>query len=634
MSRKTIRNRGRGAGTKTHDGFTNFQARVGLGADNLASQANYSFNYVTRNRQQLEAMYRGSWLIGQAVDAPAEDMTRAGIDIQAQLPPAQIELLQSALMEKVWDGVANTIRWSRLFGGAIGVFLIENQSMAEPLRTDSIKKGQFKGMLVLDRWMVQVDVNDLVTDYGPHLGKPKFYDVVADAPGLPREKIHYSRVVRFEGLDLPYFQKLGEMLWGESVVERIYDRLVAFDSTTLGAAQLVYRAHLRTLKVKSLRETVAMGGPALNGLLKQMDMMRSMQSNESITLLDAEDEFSSETYTFAGLSDVLMQMGEQISGAVEVPLVRLFGQSPAGFSTGETDLTNYYESIRRKQDTRLRQPMGVILDLLCRSELGIDPPADMTFTFRSLKVPNDKEKADVASGVTTAVQSAWESGLVTQDVALKELRQSSRQTGIWTNITDEDITAAKGAPPPNAEQAMGSEEEGAGDAGQPVGIQEAQRHLGSIKDEAMPDDGEAPRSMTKLDYQGLPLVIETGKGEVRKARDGSWQAKMAADYGYVEGTGSAEGPDEGMDVFVGPLRHSQRVYVIDQANLSTGEFDEHKCMLGYFNQSSATRDYCASYHDGKGQDRIMGVKVMTLKQFKDWLKSDDWAKPLTIKTSE
>jgi len=173
MSRKTIRNRGRGAGTKTHDGFTNFQARVGLGADNLASQANYSFNYVTRNRQQLEAMYRGSWLIGQAVDAPAEDMTRAGIDIQAQLPPAQIELLQSALMEKVWDGVANTIRWSRLFGGAIGVFLIENQSMAEPLRTDSIKKGQFKGMLVLDRWMVQADVNDLVTDYGPHPLQPR-----------------------------------------------------------------------------------------------------------------------------------------------------------------------------------------------------------------------------------------------------------------------------------------------------------------------------------------------------------------------------------------------------------------------------------------------------------------------------
>ncbi|MDI5448925.1 hypothetical protein MJL27_26670, partial [Salmonella enterica subsp. enterica serovar Anatum] len=38
--------------------------------------------------------------------------------------------------------------------------------------------------------------------------------------------------------------------WGMSVVERIWDRLTAFDSATVGAAQLVYKAHLRTYKVE------------------------------------------------------------------------------------------------------------------------------------------------------------------------------------------------------------------------------------------------------------------------------------------------------------------------------------------------------------------------------------------------
>ena len=55
---------------------------------------------------------------------------------------------------------------------------------------------------------------------------------------------------------------------GMSVVERIWDRLTAFDSATVGAAQLVYKAHLRTYSVEKLRELIALGGPAFEALLK------------------------------------------------------------------------------------------------------------------------------------------------------------------------------------------------------------------------------------------------------------------------------------------------------------------------------------------------------------------------------
>jgi hypothetical protein len=36
-----------------------------------------------------------------------------------------------------------------------------------------------------------------------------------------------------------------------SIVERIFDRLTSYDSTSVGAAQLAYKAHLRTAKIKS-----------------------------------------------------------------------------------------------------------------------------------------------------------------------------------------------------------------------------------------------------------------------------------------------------------------------------------------------------------------------------------------------
>jgi hypothetical protein len=50
--------------------------------------------------------------------------------------------------------------------------------------------------------------------------------------------------------------------------------------------------------------------------------------------------------------------------------------------------------------------------------------------------------ADLASKNTDSVTKAFQAGLISQKVALKELRQQSELTGMWTNITDEDIEKA------------------------------------------------------------------------------------------------------------------------------------------------------------------------------------------------
>ena len=426
------------------DSFTNFLAKIGIGTNNISTGAGYSFNFLTRLRIQLEAAYRGSWLVGAAVDMPAEDMTRAGIDFETTLPPEDIAVMQAGLLDlQVWKRIEDLIRWSRLFGGAIGVILIDGQDPKTPLRLETIKKDQFKGLLVLDRWQLQPALGQLVTDLGPDLGLPKFYSIVADAQAMPGMKVHYTRVIRMEGIELPYYQRLAENLWGESVIERIHDRLVAFDSATVGAGQLVYKAHLRTYKVENLRDIIAAGGKALDGLVKQIQMMRLYQSNEGITLMDAKDEFEAHQYTFTGLDSVLIQFGQQISGALQVPLVRLFGQSPAGLnSTGESDLRTYYDHINKQQESKLRRPLNVVLDVLARSKLGRPLPPGFTYTFRSLWQNTETEKADIGNKVTSSVTQAYESGLISQQTALKELRQGSHASGLWSNITNEDIEAA------------------------------------------------------------------------------------------------------------------------------------------------------------------------------------------------
>lgn len=426
------------------DSFANFEARVGFGTNNQTTSSSYQFDFISRNRVQLEAMYRSSWIAGHAVDVIAEDMTRAGIDHEGSADPTDLAKIDREMERlQVWDALCDTVKWSRLYGGALAVMLIDGQDPRTPLNVDSISQGQFKGLLVLDRWLVQPTLQDLVQDMGPDFGMPKFYDIVADSMALARQRIHYSRVLRIDGVNLPYWQRISENLWGQSVIERLFDRLIAFDSTTAGAAQLVYKAHLRTYKVEGLRDIIATGGAAMNGLVQQIDMIRRFQSNEGMTLMDAKDTFEAHQYTFAGLDDVLLQFGQQLSGALQIPLVRLFGQSPAGLnSSGESDLKTYYDNIKQQQERRLSSPLTRLLAVIFRSVLGQPMPDDYNFQFRHLLQLSEVERADVSGKVTETVLGAYDAGLISARTALSELRQSADVTGIWSNITDELIEAA------------------------------------------------------------------------------------------------------------------------------------------------------------------------------------------------
>lgn len=428
----------------TADSFQNFAARLGLGAGSQHDQSTYGFDFLSRDRLKLEAMYRSSWIVGQVVDVVAEDMTREGINIRGLDDPDDANKIQQKLDDlEIWNELTNVIKWGRLYGGAIAVMLIDGQDVSTPLDINTVGKDQFKGLMVLDRWLVLPTLQDLVTEYGPDFGKPKYYDVIADSLGLSNQKIHYSRVIRFDGVDLPYWQRVAENLWGQSVIERMIDRLTAFDSTTMGVAQLVYKAHLRTYKVKGLRAIIAAGGKAFEGLVKQIEQIRLWQSNEGLTLMDAEDEFATHSYSFAGLDAVLLQFGQQLSGASQIPLVRLFGQSPSGMNaTGESDLSNYYDNINQQQERRMRSGLNKLLQVVSLSVLGKALPNSFTFDFASLWQIDDIQKADIASKVTDAICKAEEQGLISTQSAMKELKQSSEITGIYSSITDDDIKSS------------------------------------------------------------------------------------------------------------------------------------------------------------------------------------------------
>src|SRR5208282_3995907 len=337
------------------------------------------------------------------------------------------------------------------------------------------------------------------------------------------------------------------------VLERLYDRLVAFDSSTQGAAQLMYKAYLRTLKIPKLRQIIGAGGAAYDGLLKQIQAMRLFQSNEGITLIDAEDDFQSDSYSFAGVAETILQFGQQLAGAIDTPLVRLFGQSPAGLnSTGESDMRIYYDGINQRQETDSRIGLDTAFRVIAASE-NVKLSDSFDFSFNPLWQLTDEQKSQIGQRNTQTIMEVEATGIVSEQVILKELKQQSSTTGMWTNITKEDIDGASDTPVPKPVAIPGQPEEG-GES--PTSRSEDP----VVRADRKLDRADMRDSLPLVEVGGLPICIETPRGMRRMGSE--WSVIMPADYGYIRQTQGADG--EQVDCFVGPDRESKDCWIVDQ----------------------------------------------------------------------
>lgn len=425
------------------DGIANFKMRVGMTQANTSGASYYQYEPITMNRPELEFAYQSSWMCELAVGVLAEDMTREGIEVNhddAEL----VERIQETFDEyNVMGSLAEAIKWARLYGGAIAVIMVDGQDVSTPLT--HIPKGTFRGLCVFDRWQLDINLTDLVQELGENFGKPEYYKVIASYGEVDfgDRRIHHSRVIRFEGRKMPYNIRQIYQGWGGSVLEPVMNLVKGFDLASQSAVQLISKSYLRFYKVRGLRNILA-NDLGAEGFLKQVDVMRFLQGIEGLTVADKDDEFQTFSYTFTGIPEIILQLGQQVSGALGVPLVRLFGQSPAGLnSTGESDLRNYYDTVKKMQSTTLRSGLKRVLNVVYESLTGQEPDEDLRFSFRPLWQMSALDKATVATANVTSIRELYNDGVIDLPTALSELKNIAPNIGLFGSITDEDIAEAE-----------------------------------------------------------------------------------------------------------------------------------------------------------------------------------------------
>ena len=149
-------------------------------------------------------------------------------------------------------------------------------------------------------------------------------------------------------------------------------------------------------------------------------------------------------------------------------------------------------------------------------------------------------------------------------------------------------------------------------------IREAEVTVDTNPSEAQKEAGNYRKGHVNI--QGFDITIEQPKGSTRSGTDENgkeWSVEMQNTYGYFK---RSEGKDgDHIDVFLGGNPESETVFVVDQVNPNTREFDEHKVMFGFGSMQEATDAYLSNYEDGwTGLGSITAIEV---EDFREWLNS-------------
>ena len=146
-------------------------------------------------------------------------------------------------------------------------------------------------------------------------------------------KVHHSRILRFTGRNLPFWEKQQEWYWGESEVEVIFEELKKRDNTSFNIASLIFLANIRVLKMDQLGQGLAVGGEQNNIELNNvLEAQNQLMNNMGMYVMDKEDSLETHQYSFSGLDEIYQSFMLDVAGAAEMPVTKIFGREPSGFN--------------------------------------------------------------------------------------------------------------------------------------------------------------------------------------------------------------------------------------------------------------------------------------------------------------
>lgn len=390
------------AKTKRNDGYVNMLNRVGTEKDPLES---YSYMYEPPTPDvELAEMYASNGLFARIIDKPSEAAFKLGYKLGISNTDTNKYIMSTLEKLKFDERAVTSLKWSRLFGGAVILMAVnDGRDLDEPLDWDNIEG--LDQLIVFERPEVQPDYNSIYTFSPSNLSMEKFgqpeYYMLNPVYGGQQFRVHESRLLIFKNGELPRTSTTNSdyMFFGSPEYNRIKREIRDTITTHGNGYRLLERCVQAVYKVKNLAAQLATeeGENDIVDRIHLIDMARSLLNT---MMIDADGEdYAFQTFQLGGVKDIIDESCQMLSAVTGIPQTILFGRSPAGEnSTGEADLSNYYDNIAQTQKVVVKDNLITVIDIILAAGIAkgdLEEIPEYTLEFNPLWNLSKQEQATV-----------------------------------------------------------------------------------------------------------------------------------------------------------------------------------------------------------------------------------------------
>lgn len=388
--------------------YTNFVSNIGTERDKASGGM-----FVRKDiaDDQLEAVYQ-NWLARRIVNRPASDMLRAGWFYEGIQGDDLKRLEEACKAFHLKHVLLSGLILSRLYG-VVYILLgtADGAALDQPLDISKLGLGRLEFFTVIKKKYITADKNSYLPPSAccGLLKQPEFYEMKMGSEA--KKRIHHSRLIRIAHADVVNEEP-------QSILQEVYEDLLDHASVNKGAASLVHESKIDVIQTPNLVDKIK---EDMKGVMERFMSVGLMKSINGMLVLDAEEEYSSKTYNFAGLPEMMREFSVQTAGAADIPYTILFGQSPAGMNaTGEHDTRNYYDMIATKQVWHVKPILMKFLAVICQSTFGHQIPK-LDVVFNPLWQLDAKVRAEVEKSNAERDEKYLNMGIITEPQIARQL---------------------------------------------------------------------------------------------------------------------------------------------------------------------------------------------------------------------
>jgi phage-related protein (TIGR01555 family) len=401
---------------------------LGTSKDKSAYTAIIQQPYLSQS--ELEALYMDP-IPRRVVDLIADECVREHPTIQLGGDTTDTKVISSLEMllgdMRFFHKLVEVIKLQRLYGGAVLLILVDDgQNHDKPINEKRIRA--VRGVVPLSRYQIHPDGTTSIWNYE----NPDYYRISTSKPvplqgqetnlGMTYELVHRSRVLRFDGMYLPWDLRQRNNGWGLSVLQLLWQSYKNYGSCVQALGNMLLESDLFVHTLPGLAQKVAAGQEsALKRRLEANTLARSLYGG---MVIDQGEEVAFINRNLTGTDGVMDRITMDLQAATGIPRTLLMGESPGGLGKeGRYEERAWAQLVGNWQSSHIEKPFRELCRLIFLSQEGPTKgrePQEWQVVFPPIFSRTEEEEVALRVQMAQADNTYVQMGAV----AAKEIRES------------------------------------------------------------------------------------------------------------------------------------------------------------------------------------------------------------------